>query len=169
MSVDARTRDEKEHGVGDVKDWRGEARAALEAFTKVADIGGAPLQQDELEIEYLNAPHRPPSRLPQGRMAVYGFWGDGEWLKIGKVGPKSNARYTSQHYNASSAPSTLAASLAKDERMAAVKGFNANSPGDWIKASTHRLNVLMPADKPRELLSLLEAFLHLRLRPRYEH
>lgn len=101
-------------------------------------------------------------------MAVYGFWGDGRWLKIGKVGPNSNARYTSQHYIAGSALSTLAGSLAKDTAMNGVVGFDPRAPGVWIRASTHRVNILLPATRERALLSLLEAFLHLRLRPRYE-
>jgi hypothetical protein len=34
-----------------------------------------------------NAPHRPPSRLPPGEMAVYAFTKDG--VKAGKAGPNS--------------------------------------------------------------------------------
>jgi hypothetical protein len=89
-------------------------------------------------------------------------------LKIGKAGPRSNARYVSQHYNAGSAKSTLAGSLAGDPHMLAVQGFDPLSAGDWIRQSTHRVNILMPASRRPELLSLLEAFLHVRLHPRYE-
>ncbi|MEI9418090.1 hypothetical protein [Mesorhizobium sp. Cs1321R2N1] len=101
-------------------------------------------------------------------MAIYGFWADGRWLKIGKVGANSHARYASQHYNPGSAPSTLAASLCGDEAMGAITGFDAALPGIWIKEHACRVNILMATDKPKEMLSLLEAFLHLRLRPRYE-
>ncbi|BCS32691.1 hypothetical protein TBR22_A19130 [Luteitalea sp. TBR-22] len=101
-------------------------------------------------------------------MAVYGFWGHGRWLKVGIAGPKSGARFCSQHYRAGSAPSTLAASLAADPEMAAIAGFDPADAGAWIKSATHRVNILMPTSEPRELLALLEAFLHLRLRPRYE-
>ena len=96
------------------------------------------------------------------------FWGDGAWLKIGKVGPKSNARYVNQHYNAGSAQSTLAGSLTSDPYMLTVQGFDPLSAGDWIRQSTHRVNILLPATRRPELLSLLEAFLHARLHPRYE-
>jgi hypothetical protein len=147
-------------------DWRAEAQVAAAAFHTVAEVGGAPLQPGELVVEALPAPHRPPSRLPAGTMAVYGFWGDGEWLKIGKAGANSGARYTSQHYNAGSASSTLAASLIK--APPADPSFAPNGCRDWICASTSRVNWLLPAARPRELLSLLEAFLHLRLRPRFE-
>ena len=144
----------------------GEARAALADFIEVARLGGVELSPNELSAEFLPAPHRAPTRLPVGTMAVYAFWGDGGWLKVGKVGPNSNARYTSQHYSAGSALSTLAGSLTASRPADA--GFDPADCGAWIKSRTHRLNVLMPATRPRELLSLLEAFLHLRLRPRFE-
>jgi hypothetical protein len=148
--------------------WRDEVEQALTDFEIVARLAGDPIFRAEIEVEYLDAPHRPPSRLPAGKMAVYGFWSDGDWLKVGKVGPNSNARYTSQHYNAESAMSTLAGSLVNDPRMRTVAGFEPLAPGVWIKAATHRVSILLPAHRERALLSLLEAFLHLRLRPRYE-
>lgn len=148
--------------------WRDDIEAAITAFLTVAELAGDPIYRSDLVIEYLAAPHRTPSGLPEGKMAVYGFWGDGDWLKIGRAGPNSNARYTSQHYNLGSAGSTLARSLAADAKMKTAAGFDPKAPGAWIKASTHRVNILMLASRHRELLSLLEAFLHLRLRPRYE-
>lgn len=99
-------------------------------------------------------------------MAVYAFWGDGGWLKVGKVGPNSNVRYTSQHYLGGSARSTLAASLTASPPN--DEDFDPNQVGAWMRERTCRLNILMPATRPKELLSLLEAFLHLRLRPRFE-
>ena len=101
-------------------------------------------------------------------MAVYGFWYDGQWLKIGKVSPNSNALYVSQHYNKGSAMSTLAGSLANDPRTGLVAEFDTNDAGAWIRTATSRVNILLPATRHLALLSLLEAFLHVRLRPRYE-
>lgn len=147
--------------------WREDAETAIGVFLTVAELAGHPISLADLTIEYLSAPHRPPTRLPAGKMAVYGFWGDGCWLKIGKAGPNSKARYTSQHYNRGSAQSTLADSLANDTCLT-VAGFDPSAPGVWIKAATHRVNILMPASGSRHSLSLLEAFLHLRLKPRYE-
>lgn len=148
--------------------WREDIAQGLEAFASVAALAGSPLPADALRVEYLDAPHKPPSRLPAGSMAVYGFWGDGCWLKIGMAGAKSQARFCSQHYRAGSALSTLAGSLVGDPRMAALAGFDATDAGEWIRSATHRVNIFLPSSQPRELLALLEAFLHLRLRPRYE-
>ena len=148
--------------------WRDDIETGITAFLTVAELAGDPIARADLVIEYLAAPHRAPTRLPAGKMAVYGFWGDGSWLKIGKVGPNSNARYTSQHYNLGSAQSTLAGSLVNDSHMLAVAEFDPNASGVWIKAAAHRVNILMPASRQPGLLALLEAFLHLRVRPRYE-
>jgi hypothetical protein len=151
-----------------MNNWRSEIEAALADFLTVTALAGHSLAAHDLEREYLPAPHRAPSRLPVGKMAVYCFWNSGLWLKVGKAGPNSQPRYTSQHYNPASASSTLAASLMRDTRMKSVDGFNNAVPGDWIKSSCCRVNVLVPACAGPGLLSLLEAFLHVRLKPLYE-
>jgi len=71
-----------------------------------------------LHGELLSAPHRQAALRP-GFGAVYAFAlsarttsaaGAGMVLKVGKVGPNSNARFRSQHYTTSRRP-TLAKSL----------------------------------------------------------
>jgi len=151
-----------------MSNWKAEITDALASFQAVAELAGMPIRKDQLEVVLLEAPHKPPSMLPTGKLAVYGFWGDGEWLKIGMAGANSRARYTSQHYNKGSALSTLAASLANDPRMARIPGFDPTEPGIWIKSWCNRANILISTDYGRDMLALLEAFLHVRLRPRYE-
>ncbi len=151
-----------------MKKSRREIENTVSAFLKVADLAGDPISRAEIEMEYLPAPYRAPARLPPGRMAVYGFWGNGSWLKVGMAGPKSTSRNTSQYHNAGSARSTLAGSLVKDRRMRSVARFDRKFAGVWIKVSTSRVNILLPATQQRELLSLLAVFLHPRLKPRYE-
>lgn len=148
--------------------WKNDIDSALVAFRTVAELACHPLKPDEIRREDCEAPHCQPTRLPPGMMAVYCFWGDGVWLKVGKAGPKSNARYTSQHYGKNRALSSLARSLCGDERMASMEGFNPADPAKWIKAATHRVNLLLSTQRPVSLLGLLEAFLHARLNPRYE-
>lgn len=150
-----------------MSDWRLDMHSALADFRQVADLAGHPIVENALQVEFHPTPHR-PTGLPKGKMAVYCFWWNGEWLKIGKVGPNSDARYRSQHYSVGRAASSLANSLIKDERFREAEGFSEETIGDWIKSNTSRCNVLIGADEPRSLLSLLEAFLHQRLGPRYE-
>lgn len=150
-----------------MSDWQAQMEAALSEFTKVAALAGHMIPLDEIEAEFRAAPHR-SSSLPLGKMAVYAFWGDGEWLKIGRVGANSNARYNSQHYSPGRANGSLANSLCRDERICTNPGFSEETCSDWIRANTHRCNLLISAKHPKSLLSLLEAFLHHRLKPRYE-
>ena len=149
-------------------EWRNAVANALDDFVVVAALAGNQLNDDELFVEYLEMPHLQPKRLPPGKMAVYGFWGFGEWLKIGKAGPKSNARYTSQHYHPGRSKSNLSDSLVRDPRMAIVDGFDKQNPGQWVTQRTHRVNILISKQKHKTLLSLLEVFLQARLKPRYE-
>lgn len=81
-----------------------QASSLAETFREVAELAGVELGPSDLTVEHLPAPHDSPSRLPSGKTAVYVFVFNGQALKVGKAGPNSNARYTSQHYNASSAP-----------------------------------------------------------------
>jgi hypothetical protein len=124
-----------------MNDWRKEMQNALAAFITVTDLAGVPIRLDELQVEFLPAPHKQPSSLPSGKMAIYAFWSNDEWLKIGKAGSNSGPRYISQHYTGS-AMSTLAGSLANDIHMNDVEGFDKLKPGEWIKKSTSRVNML---------------------------
>lgn len=137
-------------------------------FITAANLAGARLEERDIEVEVLPAPHIPPSRLPAGRMAVYVFMHGERCLKVGKAGPSSSARYTSQHYNAGSAPSTLSASLVKYGSVLGVPDLDVNTAGTWIKANATRLNFTLEVRHGIPVLSLLEAFLQCKLRPMYE-
>ena len=145
-----------------------DTQALIQDFLRVAALAGARLNESEIEVETLKAPHRPPSRIPAGKMAVYVFSYGDTVLKVGKAGPNSGARYTSQHYNAASAPSTLAASLLKGGDQIGVSGLTVETAGDWIKNNTHRTNFLMRTECGVPVLTLLEAFLQCKLTPRFE-
>ncbi len=145
-----------------------EVDSALNDFLKVAELAGYSLAKSDLVVEMLSAPHEPPKRLPSGKMAIYAFCGPSGWLKVGKVGPKSNARYTSQHYNKGSAPSTLAASLWRHHEISPILGLTEADIKSWICENCTRVNVLFSTDLPFSVLSLAEAFLHVRLNPQFE-
>lgn len=139
-----------------------------ENFRKVAELSGICVSSGDVIAESFPAPHRPPTRLPVGRMAVYVFCHQGRALKVGKAGPNSEARYTSQHYSPNAARSTLAASLLRRGDEIGVEGLTQASVGDWIRANTDRYNFLLDRDQPIRLLTLLEAFLQCRLDPVFE-
>lgn len=147
---------------------RWDPKDVLADFALVARLAGVTLTADDIRVEELPAPHAPPTHLPTGRMAVYVFSLDGEVLKVGKVGPKSQARYTSQHYNPGSAQSTLAASMIGDAERLRLNNEEQAEIGSWIRKNVDRVNILIPVHHSILALTLLESFLQCRLRPRYE-
>ena len=99
----------------------------VEAFIKALALSGHSIDHSQFEINDLKAPHEPKS-LPRGRMAVYLFMHGDVAYKIGKVGPKSNTRFQTQHYSAASSNSNLAKSLLDDE----------SGPCSTLSATPHR-------------------------------
>ncbi len=101
-------------------------------------------------------------------MAVYSFFHDGICLKVGKVGAKSQARYVSQHYIPNSSMSNLAKSLLNSRDWVQRFSLTEQGIGPWIKESTDRINLILPDTAGLDVLSLLEAFLHCRWKPKFE-
>jgi hypothetical protein len=100
---------------------------------RVAKLAHVTKANAAIEAEVLQKPHVPPSALPTGKMAVYVFLWD-EWcLKVGKVGPRSHARYASQHYNPHSSKSNLAKSLLKHKSKLELSTLTDATVGSWIK------------------------------------
>ena len=144
------------------------SRELLFDFVRVAELARVAISENDIILEHLPAPHSPPSRLPEGKIAVYAFfWGE-QCLKVGKAGPKSQARYISQHYNAASSKSNLAKSILGHQRELGLNGLNENTITDWIKNNTSRINFLVDTKVGIPVLNLLEVFLQCRLRPRFE-
>jgi hypothetical protein len=141
---------------------------ALADFRKVAALADTAFIADSITVEITRSPHRQPKGLPAGKIAVYAFFLNGQALKVGKAGPSSNARYTSQHYNPKSAGSNLARSILANPAKVGALCIDALGIGDWIKGHTDRLNLLAPVSLGNRMLSLLESFLHVRWRPVFE-
>ena len=133
----------------------------------------------EVRVESLEIPHS-PTTLRDGWQGVYSFKYQGVWLKVGKAGPKSGARWTSQHYHHGRALSTLAFSLIcyarfSDVEFSALSGLKeqlqavgADDIGDWIKNNTDRVNFLIRFELGRSGLDTLEGIAHRILKPLFE-
>jgi hypothetical protein len=142
--------------------------ALVADFRRVALLAGVPITPAGIEIQILQAPHQSPSNLPAGKSAVYVFFLGDRCLKVGKAGPRSHARYASQHYNFASSKSNLSRSL-----MAARGSFGLDAVpdadvGEWIKSNTARVNLLLDASLGIFALTLLESFVQCRLKPLFE-
>ena len=101
-------------------------------------------------------------KFTSGKWHIYSFWlnDTDEALKIGVAGPKSAARFSSQHYNENSANSNLAKSLLKS-------GLCSNNAKEWIKGNTYRVNIVF-SDFNKPLAHALETHLHLLFNPKFE-
>ena len=136
-------------------------------FGTVARLAGVPVENKAIQIEILRMPHTPP-RFPAGKMAVYVFSDRTRTLKVGKAGPNTKSRYTTQHYTGS-APSTLHRFLLEDEKMVRRYGLRRDNVRNWIKENTDRVNFVLDTDLGPFVLALLETFVQCRLKPVYEH
>jgi hypothetical protein len=141
---------------------------AINDFGKVAALACAEFPVDGITVEIAAKPHKAPTILPPDKIGVYAFFLNGQALKVGKVGPKSAARYTSQHYNPAGAGSTLARSILANAAKVEAFGVDCGSVGNWIKTHTDRVNLLLPKTFGLPVLSLLESFLHVRWKPLFE-
>ena len=137
-------------------------------FIKAAALAGIQMPMNCISHEVLPAPHNAPRNLQQGKMAVYVFSWKGPCLRVGKVGTRSQARYTSQHYNAGSSNSNVAKSILKDQVAMGISGLSEANIGEWIRKNTDRINFIMDEEVGVPVLSLLETFLQCRLKPKYE-
>ena len=131
----------------------------------VTALLGKPLDESKYEIIDRGAPHKPEG-LPKGKMGIYTFWYGGHFLKIGKVGPKSDARFRSHHYGFN-AQSTLAKSIISDNEMR-VLGITESNVGEWIKKNCRRIDVLLDTSAGIFTLELVEGILHYVYEPKYE-
>jgi hypothetical protein len=128
-----------------------------------------------LRSEVLPAPHRPTS-LPAASTAVYVFalsatagqsapCGIGTVLKVGKVGPNSEARFRYMHYNPGSSNSNLARSLLAHPILwpwLGIEGLSVDSVGGWIRTNLDRTNFFLPAGRLR-VLATLEVYIRARV------
>lgn len=140
----------------------------VDEFIQVASIAQVKLHEGALKVKSLPAPHEQPTTLPKGNFAVYVFEWTGRCLKVGKVGPKSHARYTSQHYNPASSNSNLAKSILAARNQLCIEGIDESNVGKWIMENTDRFNFLLDSAVGMPVLTLLESFLQCRLRPEFE-
>jgi hypothetical protein len=139
-----------------------------DAFVKAASLAGISIPLLDIEIQELCAPHRPPSSLPAGKLAVYVFMFGQRCLKVGKVGKKSAARFCSQHYGTRRAPSTLARSVNVAQERFGISGLNEGNVAAWICENLDRVNFLIPEKYSVSCISLFETFVHCRLSPEFE-
>jgi len=132
----------------------------------VIRLTGLKISDDQIEILDRGCPHKQPT-LPTGKMGIYIFNYNGRFLKIGKAGTKSNARFSSQPYNPNSSQSNLAKSILNDDEMEQLE-LDEKNIKNWILGNTRRIDILLDGKLSIFVLTLVEAFLHCKYQPEYE-
>jgi hypothetical protein len=152
--------------------------ALLADFGRAAASLSLPGWPTHYEREVLRAPHRPQALRP-GHGAVYIFAladdttseaGPGRVLKVGRVGPNSNARFQFQHYSPNSARSSLAKSLIGYPVLWPWLGVDHIDPSNvrtWMLANLDRINIYVPAASAA-LIPQLEMYIRARVGSVYE-
>ena len=131
---------------------------------------GSKLSLDKIDFDFQSAPHERPQPLRNNQRAIYVFFKDDQWLRIGQTG--YSARFTSQHYGVRRAGSALAKDI-RDHGGAFGFSGSDNEVGDWIIENCGRVNLWLPVQgvEPKAyeyFAKLLESYLHYRLNPEFE-
>jgi len=135
-------------------------------FATISLLAGFPVYENEIEIDFFSADNHSLKPLTPNKQAIYSFFYADKALKIGKAGPKSNARFQSQHYYPNSSRSNLAKSLiGSDKYKPFIKEIEV---GTWIKQNTNRINFIFSKDVPTRIITLFECFLQARYDPEFE-
>jgi hypothetical protein len=96
--------------------------------------------------------------------------GGGRVLKVGKAGPNTAARFTSQHYSSRAARSTLAGSIIRYPILWPWLGITAEDTASirsWMTANLDRLHIFVRQPSP-EFLTTLELYVRARVGSVYE-
>jgi len=149
-----------------------DTRQLITDFARVSTLAGVSVNERDIRHESFLAPHQNP-KLPRGCYALYVFFSlttDGSVvLKVGKAGPKSAARFESQHYLPGSCNSNLGKSIVLNKAQwtkLGISGVEETTIGNWLRNNTDRDHFFLSTSPP--VINLFEAFLQCRLRPLFE-
>lgn len=147
----------------------------LADFVRVSVLAGVPISEHQIRHELLRVLHE-SSKLPRGSCAVYVFslTNDGSIvLKVGKAGPKSAARFESQHYFPRSCNSNLSKSIIARKGRWSTLGISIvgeTTIGNWLRTNTDCdyffLNAIPPVINLLEVFCNADCGLSSRVRPR---
>ena len=126
---------------------------------------------EKLDFCFQYAPHKKPRSIGNNQRAIYIFFKDDNWLRIGQTGDPN--RFKNQHYGVAKGNSTLAKNIQDNAGEFGWSGTNNDEIRHWILGSCGRANLRLPAQGVEPEVSeyfakLLESYLHYRLKPRFE-
>ncbi len=146
-------------------------RDLIRDFIQVSMIAGTPISENQIRHEVITPPHNGLT-LPSKNSVIYVFSLSSNpalVLKVGKAGPKSGARFVSQHYLPGSCTSNVAKSVCVERHtweLLGISSINEETVGAWLRAYTDRDHFFI--EQGSLVLNLLECFLQCRLKPLFE-
>lgn len=143
--------------------------------TDIAHFVGHAVDRESITFDAWAAPHTPKD-LPPGKSAVYVFSlrsdatvpaGANRVVKVGKVGPTSNARFRYQHYSSRTVRSTLAGAIENNALLWGFIGYPGagTDTGAWLRDATDRNNFYF---SDHSLTGMFEVYAKARFGPVYE-
>lgn len=120
---------------------------------------------EQISIIDRGYPHK--LSFTEGKMFIYTFQYNDQFLKIGKAGAKSKARLFSHHYHHDRSASNLAKSIIGDSTIP-TSNLTKESIGDWIKKNIRRVDIELDSSLGIFTLNYIEAILHCLYLPKYE-
>ncbi len=143
------------------------ANSIKDTLFSIAQLLGRAFPAHSVEVIDRGVPHAAPT-LPNGKMGIYMFACHDVILKIGKVGPKSNARFHTQHYLPTSTQSNLARSILADKDFCAEHGVDTQDIKNWMLNHLRRVDILLDEELGMSTLDLFEMCLQYQYLPKYE-
>lgn len=140
----------------------------LEDLIKAANLAGFNnVNITDLVLEHFeNGENHVQQNLDANNAGIYIFKWNERYLKVGMDNSVSGKRFKVYHYNPNSTTSNLSRSLITEPEFQALIGDN--HPGNWIRANTHRFNILIPKRLEKNFICFAEAFFILKCNPFFE-
>ncbi len=125
------------------------------------------IDKNKVKVIDRGCPHKSSSCvLLKNYSAVYMFRYNNQYLKIGKVGVNSNARFQYQHYSFNANDSTLARSLINDKNFEYI--LKDVAVKEWMEENLYRIDIMFHKSLGKHINSVFESVLHYIFNPRYE-
>lgn len=136
-----------------------------ELIIKLLNEVGIQPNDEDIKIIDREFPHK--LKFIKGKMYIYTFQFNNDYLKIGKAGAKSKPRFYSHHYHPSRTKSNLAKSILNDTTMNHHL-LTEDNISNWIKQNVRRIDIEINSNLGIFTLNLIESILHCLYKPKYE-
>ncbi len=142
----------------------------LKKFAEVAKISALEITINPKDL-HIMAPGEANKAIEKNRLFIYGFIHPTEttyeWLSIGKGGIKGYISFA-DNFKSSSSPINLARSLEKEKKNPLYMPVKTIATAEWMIENLYRIHLYLPENTDPKVQHLLEAFLLVVNKTRFE-